>query len=451
MLKRKITTYIETHLTSNSDKILLIEGARQVGKSYAIREAGKRLFDNYVEINFVTDNESEQLFMHVHNIDEFYLRLSSVAGDKLGQYNNTLIFIDEIQNSPKAVALLRYFYEDYPWLHVIAAGSLLLTLLDQHISFPVGRVQYMHLHPCSFSDFLEATGNTLMVNELEKLQITSDMHPMLMSLFSEFALIGGMPEAIARYAEKQDVVALRDVYSSLLRSYSEDVEKYAKNDTMKNVIRLLLKKGWTYSTEQITLGNFAESSYKAREMGEALRTLERTYLLELTYPITTYQLPMIQENRRKPKLFWLDMGLINYVANIQQEVMSSVNIMDAWRGKLAEQIVAQELLSNTTDADAHRDFWVRNKNNATSELDFVYVYQGQIIPVEVKAGHNSHLRSLQIFMDEAPTNIALRVWNQPMQIDELQTPKGKSFRLLSIPFYYVHLLNQILQMLDVIE
>jgi predicted AAA+ superfamily ATPase len=258
-----------------------------------------------------------------------------------------------------------------------------------------------------------------------------------------------MPEAIARYAEKNDVVALQDVYSSLLRSYSEDVEKYAKNDTMKNVIRLLLKKGWIYSTEQITLGNFAESNYKAREMGEALRTLERTYLLELTYPITTYQLPMIQENRRKPKLFWLDMGLINYVANIQQEVMSSVNIMDAWRGKLAEQIVAQELLSNTTDADAHRDFWVRNKNNATSELDFVYVYQGQIIPVEVKAGHNSHLRSLQIFMDEAPTNIALRVWNQPMQIDELQTPKGKSFRLLSIPFYYVHLLNQILQMLDV--
>ena len=167
--------------------------------------------------------------------------------------------------------------------------------------------------------------------------------------------------------------------------------------------------------------------------------------MELTYPITTYQLPIIQENRRKPKLFWLDMGLINYAANIQQEVMSSTNIMDTWRGKLAEQIVAQELLSNTTDADAHRDFWVRNKSNATSELDFVYVYQGQIVPIEVKAGHNSHLKSLQIFMDEAPTNIAVRVWNQPFQIDEVQTAHGKSFRLLSIPFYYVHMLKDILK------
>ena len=322
---------------------------------------------------------------------------------------------------------------------------MLLTLLNQHISFPVGRVQYMHLHPCSFSDFLEATGNHLLVEELEKKTVDDEMHNMLMSLFSEFALVGGMPEAISRYAERADIVAIKDVYSSLLRSYSEDVEKYAKNDTMKNVIRLLLKKGWTYSTEQITLGNFAESSYKAREIGEALRTLERTYLLELTYPVTTYQLPIIQENRRKPKLFWLDMGLINYAANIQQEVMSSANIMDTWRGKLAEQIVAQELLSNTTDADAHRDFWVRNKSNATSELDFVYVYQGQIIPIEVKAGHNSHLKSLQIFMDESSTNIAVRVWSQPFQFDEVQTASGKYFRLLSIPFYYVHMLNDILK------
>ena len=446
MFRRKIIRDLRTWAASEYRKPLVLRGARQVGKSTLVKEFGKE-YDVFISLNL--ERPEHYSIFESNNIDSVVKMIFLQAKKPLDNHRRTLIFIDEIQNSPKAVALLRYFYEDYPWLHVIAAGSLLLTLLDQHISFPVGRVQYMHLHPCSFSDFLEATGNTLMLSELENLQVSSDMHHMLMSLFSEFALVGGMPEAIARYAEKNDVVALRDVYSSLLRSYSEDVEKYAKNDTMKNVIRLLLKKGWIYSTEQITLGNFAESNYKAREMGEALRTLERTYLLELTYPITTYQLPMIQENRRKPKLFWLDMGLINYVANIQQEVMSSVNIMDAWRGKLAEQIVAQELLSNTTDADAHRDFWVRNKNNATSELDFVYVYQGQIIPVEVKAGHNSHLRSLQIFMDEAPTNIALRVWNQPMQIDELQTPKGKSFRLLSIPFYYVHLLNQILQMLDV--
>lgn len=442
MFQRKIIQDLHAWAVSEHRKPLVLRGARQVGKSTLVKEFGNE-YDVFISLNL--ERPQHHAIFESNNIDSVVKLIFLQAKKPIDTQRKTLLFIDEIQNSPKAVALLRYFYEDYPWLHVIAAGSLLLTLLNQHISFPVGRVQYMHLHPCSFSDFLEATGNHLLVKELEKKTVDAEMHNMLMALFSEFALVGGMPEAIARYAERADIVAIKDVYSSLLRSYSEDVEKYAKNDTMKNVIRLLLKKGWTYSTEQITLGNFAESSYKAREMGEALRTLERTYLLELTYPITTYQLPIIQENRRKPKLFWLDMGLINYAANIQQEVMSSTNIMDTWRGKLAEQIVAQELLSNTTDADAHRDFWVRNKSNATSELDFVYVYQGQIVPIEVKAGHNSHLKSLQIFMDEAPTYIAVRVWNQPFQINEVQTARGKSFRLLSIPFYYVHMLKDILK------
>lgn len=442
MFQRKIIQDLYAWAASEHRKPLVLRGARQVGKSTLVKEFGNE-YDVFISLNL--ERPQHHAIFESNNIDSVVKLIFLQAKKPIDTQRKTLLFIDEIQNSPKAVALLRYFYEDYPWLHVIAAGSLLLTLLNQHISFPVGRVQYMHLHPCSFSDFLEATGNHLLVKELENKAVDAEMHDMLMSLFSEFALVGGMPEAIARYAEKADIVGIKDVYSSLLRSYSEDVEKYAKNDTMKNVIRLLLKKGWTYSTEQITLGNFAESSYKAREMGEALRTLERTYLLELTYPITTYQLPIIQENRRKPKLFWLDMGLINYATNIQQEVMSSTNIMDTWRGKLAEQIVAQELLSNTTDADAHRDFWVRNKSNATSELDFVYVYQGQIVPIEVKAGHNSHLKSLQIFIDEAPTNIAVRVWNQPFQIDEVQTAHGKSFRLLSIPFYYVHMLKDILK------
>ena len=160
-------------------------------------------------------------------------------------------------------------------------------------------------------------------------------------------------------------------------------------------------------------------------------------------------MPIIQENRRKPKLFWLDIGIINYVANIQQEVMFSTNIMDTWRGKLAEQMVAQELLSNSVDADLHRDFWVRNATNATSELDFVFVYNGQLVPVEVKAGHNAHLKSLHIFMENSTSTVAVRVWNQPLQIDELTTMSGKAFKLISVPFYYVHLLPELLSSLGV--
>lgn len=446
MFKRRIIEKLQAWSALEYRKPLVLRGARQVGKSTLVKEFGKE-YDLFISLNL--EREDHYALFESNNIDSVVKMIFLHAKKPIDSSCKTLIFIDEIQNSPKAVALLRYFYEDYPWLHVIAAGSLLLTLLNQHISFPVGRVQYMHLHPCSFTDFLEATGNSLLVEELINLRVDVSMHNMLMRLFSEFSLVGGMPEAIDRYAHKQDIVAMKDVYTSLLRSYSEDVEKYAKTDTMRNVIRILLKKGWTYSTEQITLGNFAESNYKSREIGEALRTLERTYLLELTYPITSYQLPVIQENRRKPKLFWLDIGIINYVANIQQEVMFSTNIMDTWRGKLAEQMVAQELLSNSVDADLHRDFWVRNATNATSELDFVFVYKGQLVPIEVKAGHNAHLKSLHIFMENTTSTIAVRVWNQPLQIDELTTMSGKSFKLISVPFYYVHLLLELLSSLGV--
>lgn len=440
MFQRKAIEDLRLWAASEHRKPLVLRGARQVGKSTLINELGQE-FDVFISLNL---ERKEHVRLFDYDIDDTVRQVFLMAHRPMDKSKKTLLFIDEIQNSPNAVALLRYFYEDYPWIYVIAAGSLLLTLLEQHISFPVGRVQYMRLNPCSFADFLQATGNELLCNEVENLSVNVALHDMTMRLFSEFALVGGMPEAVARYAENQDVVALHDVYDTLLRSYSEDVEKYAKTDTMKNVIRLLLKSGWTYSTEQITLGNFAESNYKAREVGEALRTLERTYLLELTYPITSCELPAIQEHRRKPKLFWLDAGLINYAANIQQEVMFSDSIMDTWRGKLAEQLVAQELLSGKTDADTHRDFWVRNTPSSTAELDFVYIHQGKVIPIEVKAGHNAHLKSLQMFMDGTDHHTAVRVWAQPMQVDEVQTPQGKSFRLLSVPFYYVHILDKVL-------
>lgn len=441
MFQRKAIEDLRLWAASEHRKPLVLRGARQVGKSTLVYEFGQE-FDVFIPLNL---ERREHVRLFDYDIDDTVRQIFLLTHHPLDKTKKTLLFIDEIQNSPNAVALLRYFYESYPWIDVIAAGSLLLTLLDQHISFPVGRVQYMRLNPCSFADFLQATDNALLCEEVETLAISPSLHEMTMRLFSEFALVGGMPEAIARYAENHDIVAVHDVYDTLLRGYSEDVEKYAKNDTMKNVIRLLLKNGWTYSTEQITLGNFAESNYKSREMGEAIRTLERTYLLELTYPITTYVLPAIQEHRRKPKIFWLDAGLINYAANIQQEVMFSDNIMDIWRGKLAEQMVAQELLSGKTEADAHRDFWVRNTPSATAELDFVYIYKGEVIPVEVKAGHNAHLKSLQIFMENTDHHTAIRIWAQPLQVDEVATPSGKPFRLLSVPFYYVHILDKVLE------
>ena len=217
-----------------------------------------------------------------------------------------------------------------------------------------------------------------------------------------------------------------------------------KNDMMRHIIRYILKEGWGFAMQRITLGNFANSSYKAREMGEAFRTLEKTMLLELVYPAVSTLLPAPADLNRSPKLIWNDVGLVNYAANIQKEIFESKDIMDVYRGKIAEQIVAQELLAYETRVSSQRAFWVREKKGSDAEVDFIMQYDSKIIPIEVKSGHNAKLRSLHLFMDEAPHNIAVRAWSQPFSIDEIMTPNGKKFKLFNIPFYYVGQLKEIL-------
>jgi len=193
------------------------------------------------------------------------------------------------------------------------------------------------------------------------------------------------------------------------------------------------------------LGGFAGSSYKAREMGEAFHTLEKTFILELCYPTTDYLVPITRDLKRSPKLLWLDCGLVNYVANVQKEIFGAADILDAWRGKVAEQIVAQELLALDCRVSNQRNFWVRNKKDSDAEVDFVLQKDSKVIPIEVKSGHNAKLRSLHLFMEEAPHDIAVRVWSQPFSIDEVTTQKGKKFKLINLPFYYVGVLEEVLE------
>lgn len=198
----------------------------------------------------------------------------------------TLIFMDEIQNSPKAVVKLRYFYEETPEIYVIAAGSLLESLIDVHISFPVGRVQYMAIRPCSFREYLGAMGENSMGEILKMPRMTIAFHETLMKHFNFYTTIGGMPEVVSEYAQHRDIVRLSSIYDSLLKRYQDDVEKYAKGEKQTDVIRFILSEGWSKAGQTIKLGNFAGSSYKASDVGNAFRTLEKTMLLELVYHIS---------------------------------------------------------------------------------------------------------------------------------------------------------------------
>jgi len=444
MFERNIITKLKQWTASKNCKPLILRGSRQVGKTTLV-DSFSQNFENYLYLNFEKNPSAIILFEKEQEMSNLLAEIFLFC-NKEKEVGKTLLFIDEIQNSAMAITKLRYFYEaKIPDLYVIAAGSLLETMLNKKISFPVGRVEYLAVRPCVFNEFLRAVGEVQLEKALLSHQIPEALHRKTMNLFNTFTLIGGMPEVVADYAVNKNFIGLNNIYESLLTSYRDDVEKYARNETMSQTIRYILQAGWKFAAERITLGGFAGSSYKSREMGEAFRTLENTFVLELCHPTTDTLVPITKDLKRSPKLLWLDCGLVNYAANVQKEVFGSTDILDAWRGKIAEQIVAQELLALDSRVSNQRNFWVRNKKDSEAELDFVLQIGSKVIPIEVKSGHNAKLKSLHLFMEEAPHDIAVRVWSQPFSIDEVVTKNGKKFNLINVPFYYVCTLEKILK------
>jgi predicted AAA+ superfamily ATPase len=444
MFPRKALQKLRNWADKKYRKPLVLRGARQVGKTTIVKEFSKE-FDTFLYLN-LENVQAREIFNTPGDTSEMLTAIYLFCNQRKND-GRTLLFIDEIQYSPQAVAKLRYFYEETPEVYVIAAGSLLESLIAKKISFPVGRVEYMALRPCSFIEYLSAIDEEALGDAITNTQMPEALHSKAMQLFNTYILIGGMPEAVASFAENRDIVALGDIYESLLTGFMDDIEKYSRNDTMTNVLRLLIGTGWKYAAELIRFNGFAGSNYKSREMGEAFRVLEKTMLMELVYPTTGFSVPLLADYKKAPKLIWLDTGLVNYSAKIQKEVFGARDIFDAWRGKIAEHIVAQEISAHDDKVTHKRHYWMRDKKGATSEIDFVVQCENNMIPVEVKSGHNSKLKSLHIFMESANHDIALRVWTNPFSIDEVVTPGGKTFRLFNVPFYYIGVYEELIKAL----
>jgi len=442
MIQRSALKFLSQWKESKSRKPLVIRGARQVGKTTLIYEFAKE-YDIFLDLNLEKPND-RQLFEDYDDVQDL---INAIYFHKGKQKNGktTLLFIDEIQFSKIAVAILRYFYEEANDIHVIVAGSLLETVIDvRRISFPVGRVQYLALRPCSFLEYLNGIGNDFDVNVIENLN-GNYVHNRLIKHFNDFTLVGGMPAAISQYAKNKDILSVREVYESLLFSYQDDVEKYTKNPNLISIIRTILTTGWASAGEIITFERFGGVSYSAKEISFAFQTIQKAMLLDLIYPTSETRMPLMQNFRKRPKLIWLDTGLVNFLSGIQKEVFSVSDIQDVWRGRIAEHIVAQELLTLSDSLLTKRVFWRRDKQGSEAEVDFVYPYDSLAIPIEVKSGHNSKLKSLHLFMESAPHDIAIRVWSKPFSIDEVITKNQKKFKLINLPFYYIGILDKILK------
>lgn len=423
-------------------KPLVLRGARQVGKTTLV-EMFAADFDHYIYLN-LEEKDNAELFATDSTFDDLLAGIFFKAKLPVDS-PRTLIFIDEIQTEPKAVQVLRYFYEKRPDLYVIAAGSLLESLMGRHISFPVGRVEYMALHPCTFVEFLSAIGEDMLVSQVEKVAVPQSLHSYTLDLFKKYMIIGGLPEVVANYAQYHDMVRLSDVFNALLSGYRDDVEKYADNRKEQDSIRYILNYGWTSAGHRIQFAKFTNSSFKSADVSNAFRTLEKTLLLELVYPLTSTSFPILPDLKKSPKLLWLDTGLVNYVAGMQEELLFTTDSDELWNGDIAEHIVAQELLGATTTFGEKRLFWVRDARNSQAEVDFVIRYKSHLLPIEVKTGANSKLRSLHLFMEESKENIALRLWNGPMTSDVITRSDGRPFTLYNIPLYYAGHLHTLMQ------
>jgi predicted AAA+ superfamily ATPase len=433
MFNRQLLSELEKWRQNKSRKPLVIRGARQVGKTTLVNQFSAQ-YEQYIYLNLELSEDKEP-FENFTSIENLISALFFLKNKTIAKKSTTLIFIDEIQEVPKALNALRYFYELAPEISVIAAGSMLETLFNKHISFPIGRVEYKVIRPVSFPEFLSAIGETAALEQLTQVPIAPFAQTKLLSLFHTYALIGGMPEIIQHYATNKDLVALGPIYDSLISGYMDDVEKYAKSNTQVFHIRHCIQSSFAQAGKRIKFEGFGNAAYKSREMGESLRTLEKALFIQLIYPCTTATVPMVPDIKKSPRLQILDSGLLNYYVGIQKDIIGTKDLNSIYQGTLIEHLIGQELLAFQYNALSALQFWVREKKESTAEVDYLFQHDGLIIPIEVKSGKEGTLKSLHSYMDIAPHDIAIRFYAGALNITDAITQKGKHYKILNLPYY----------------
>lgn len=398
MLYRKIRSYIEEYLKSDEDKILLIEGARQIGKSYIIRDVGTELYGNYVEINFVVDDEGEKIFKNVHTTEEFYLKLSMVAGTRLDQYKNTLVFIDEIQHYPQFLTMLKFLREEHKY-RFISSGSLLGITLKGTVSVPVGSVILKKMYQLDFEEFLIANGfgkdaiDYLRKSFENKQSLSQEVHDKVLGLFKRYLLVGGMPDAVNEYLATHNIVKVRETQEAIRVLYGIDASRYEEGAAKKLHIRRI------YDMIPSQMEN-KKKRIVAKDIQNRKGDRFSNYIEEFEYlinsgisiasnAISNPKYPLAESQQKNLlKLYMNDVGMLSsqlYQYNVQPILndIPSVNL-----GSVYESAVAQEL-----KAHYNKLFYYDNKQKG--EVDFIVDDSRtmSVLPIEVKSGRDYTVHS----------------------------------------------------------
>lgn len=435
MLYRKIASVIEEHLRSDSDRILLVDGARQVGKTYIIRYLGKKLFPNFIELNMVEDSIGDQLFLNTKTVEDFYLQVSMLAGDKMGKKEDTLIFLDEIQAYPHLLTLLKFLRQDNRYTY-IASGSLLGVTLSETTSIPMGSIRKIRMFPLDFEEFLYANGmNEAVIQALrqkfENMEtLEESMHNKMMDLFRKYLLAGGMPDAVNAYIQEKNIFMVREIQRKIHDYYAADASKYDEERRLKiRRIYDLIPSNLENKKKRVVAQRIENKKGKTfADYEDEFECLISAGIALAVQAISTPAFPLIESSGKNLlKLYLNDVGILSailYGTNIRAilDDVKSINL-----GSVYESVVASELA-----AHGHRLFYYDNRNRG--EVDYLIDdYDSlSVVPIEVKSGKDYTVYSaLNTFVKNEDYHITKAYVLSNTR--EIKT-KGK---IIYIPIYFV--------------
>ncbi len=394
--------------TSKHRKPLIIKGARQVGKTWLMKEFGKQAYADTIYINFDSNSKMVNLFASDLDTERLIMGLELYAGRKITPYNTLLIF-DEVQEVPRALTSLKYFYENAPEYHIICAGSLLGIALHEGTSFPVGKVDFLKLYPLSFKEFLIATGNERFAELLDKqdFDMVTSFKQIYIDALKHYYFVGGMPEAVQSFIENQDFNEVCEIQKRILAAYEQDFSKHAPNEIVPK-IRML----WNSIPSQLAKENkkfiygLIREGARAKEYETAIMWLTDCGLVHKVSRVNTPGIPLkAYEDLKAFKLFVLDVGLLSCMTGLRQRTLLNGNdLFVEFKGALTEQYVCQQL-----KAIDDLGMYYYTNNRGSCEVDFVVDTGERIIPIEVKAEVNLKAKSLKTYREKYSPELSIRV------------------------------------------
>ena len=398
---RSALTKLQAWKDKPNRKPLIIRGARQVGKTWLMKEFGRTSFANTAYINFDNNRRMRILFEDDYDLKRIITALQIESGAKITP-ENTLIIFDEVQEVPQALTALKYFYENAPEYAVVAAGSLLGIAMHQGTNFPVGKVDELQLYPLSFREFLLATDNAPLVELLDHLDwpLITTFKSKYIDLLRQYYYVGGMPEAVAAYAERGDFAEVRAIQNALLAAYEQDFSKHAPNNIVPR-----LRMVWQSIPAQLAKENrkfiygMLREGARAKDFEVALQWLADCGLIHRVHRVSKPGMPLkAYHDLTAFKLYLLDVGLLVAMGDIDVRTLLGGNdIFVEFKGALTEQYVLQQLIA---EVGVTPYYW--SSEDGTGEIDFLFQLAGTIVPLEVKAEENLRARSLRSFNEKYP-------------------------------------------------